>query len=431
MERKSHFNGVLSFLPLLGLYIILVFVFSSNELTGDEYRHVRYATNLTQGFYTSSDNPDFRNGPGYPLVLAPFIALKTGPLVPRLLNAIFVFAGILFFFKTLDRYTTRRNAMIAAYMLGLYPPLMRWMVLLYSEALSFMLICCFMYQLCRLYQVQNLHWKNLGLASFFLGFLILTKAIFFHVMVVSIIFTGILIVFSKNRRNEKKALLILAGSMIVVSPFLFYSYSLTGKMFVVGTGGGELLYHRSTPYENELGNWFAADDILEVGNDTQEQPDTYKSLSKLSANHRDVYLRYASLSAIEQDSAFTAQALANMKKYPVKYLKNTVSNIGRFLFNFPHSYKNENMGTFLYVIPNMFVLVLFILILYPAFLARRNIPFEIKAQLLFFSIYCGGMLVLAAKARYFIMVIPSLILTVTFVYTNVLRITMPQLRKEQ
>jgi len=400
MKKNSLLKGILPFLPLLILYVILVGLFSNNELMGDESRHIAYAQNLTHGFYTNSDNPDLRNGPGYPLVIAPFLAINSGFLIIKLLNALFVCIGVVYFKKTIEFFTKEKYAIAFAYLIGLYPPLLRYMPLIYSEPLSFMIICALLFHVFKLYQSKKVDRTQILIISFYLGFLVLVKIIFFQVI-------GLII-----------------GSFLLIIPYLIYAYSLTGKPFYLGTGGGEILYHRSTPYENEWGNWFSMENALNGGNPNYKPDNVYRDLSSLSKNHHEVYLKLQLMTHVERDSAFKSIAIQNMKSHPDKYLKNTVSNIGRLLFHYPFSYREQNLNAYGYMIPNMFIVVLWLLCLYPAFLARKKVPFELKASIMFILIYACGIVLADGRGRNFIIIAPALVLFCAYIYTNILKINL-------
>ncbi len=415
---------ILSLSPLLAIYIVII-VLLNNPLEGDELRYMAYAENLTQGFYTSPDNPDLSNGPGYPLVLLPFVALDVNLMIPNIINGIFVFLGILFFYKSLRLYLKPKIALISSYVLGLYPPLLHFMPDLLSESLSFFLINGFIFHFCSFHLKKN-NPKNGVLASLFLGFLVLTKVIFFHVVVVSMTMLVLMSVFKKSQR-PKWSLLILTVGILFTTPFLVYAYKVTNKPFYLGTRGGELLYHRSTPFENEYGNWFSADRILGVRfeGDSEE----YQRLEKLRLNHGEFYQRLQPLSNMERDSALKVKAIENMKKYPIKYLKNTMASTGRLFFNIPNSYKNQGLQTYGYLIPNGIILVFLVLIARTAILERSRIPFEIKSVVIFVLIYGFGIILLLGKPRYFIMMVPGLILFLVYSYSKLLKINL--LKKEK
>lgn len=417
-KMKKEYIG-LSILLLLYLLLIIVL---NKPLKGDETRYLAYAENMTHGFYTDAENPNLSNGPGYPLVLLPFVALKSNILIPKLLNGIFVVLGILFLYKTLLFYTKEKYALTVALLIGLYPPLLRWMTVLYSESLSFVLVSGFIYYFISLYQKKK-NWKTIILASFCLGFLVLTKVIFFYVLLFGAIIMAILF-FLKKQSNTRLALLVAIGAFVVTSPFLIYAYSVTGKVFYLGTRGGELLYHRATPFENEYGNWFSPGRILGIEKDKTSMET--QNLSLLVTNHEAFYRKLDPLSNIQKDSALKAKAIENMKKHPLKYVKNTAANTTRFLFNIPNSYQTQNFKAFGYIIPNGFLVVLLLLIAWPAFLARKKIPFEIKTTLLFSLIYGGGMILLLGKPRYFTMMIPSLVLFLVYCYSHIIKISIVQ-----
>jgi 4-amino-4-deoxy-L-arabinose transferase-like glycosyltransferase len=404
-------NKIWLFLLLI-IYLITT-ILLNKPLKGDELRYIAYAENMANGFYTDSENPDLSNGPGYPIVLLPFVALDSNLLIPKILNAFFVFIGICYLYKTLLFYTKQKYALSIAFLIGLYPPLIRWMTVLYSESLSFLLVSGFLFYFCSLYHKKQ-NWKTTVFASFYLGFLVLTKVIFFHVIVVGTIGLTFLFLF-KKQKSTKLALYVAIGAFIVASPFIIYAYSVTGKLFYLGTRGGEILYHRSTPFENEYGNWFSADKILK--SDNEESPE---NLSLLISNHKEFYLQVQPLSNMQRDSAFKTKALKNMKAFPIKYLNNTIANAGRLLLGLPNSYQSQNLSVFGYIIPNAFIMVLLILIAWPAFLARKKIPFEIKTLLLFSLIYGAGMILLLGKPRYFTMMVPSLVLFLAYGYTHIL-----------
>ncbi|CAM4124681.1 hypothetical protein [Zobellia nedashkovskayae] len=422
MVKKIFKKDFLPLLPLFFLYIGVVLLFSSNNFFGDEDRHYNYAQNLTQGFYEETENPSLRNGPGYPIILAPFVALKTGYIAPKLFNALLLFFAVVYFKKNIDLFTNSKYSLLLVYMLGLYPPIIRYVPLLYSEPLAYFLFCGMAYHFCKLFLEEHVNWKQLFAASFFLASLVLTKIIYLQVILVSILFLTVILIVKKNNES-KKSLLVLLGGLILITPYLLYTYSLTGKAFYVGTGGGEILYHRSTPFENEFGSWFSKEDVL-YGQDKDYVPTSavYDDLSQLSKNHRDFYLSLESMSHMEQDSAFKKAAIQNMKAHPIKYFKNTLANIGRFVFHYPFSYRSQTLNTYGFMLPNTVLLCLWILSLYPFILARKQFPYAIQAIMVFSLIYAGGIILLDARARHSLIMAPALILFFGYVYTRIVTI---------
>ena len=70
------------FLPLLFFYGFIIIAFSPDEFVYDEGRYIKFATYLSEGHYSPRDRIDLTNGPGYPLLLLPFLALK----IPLFIN---------------------------------------------------------------------------------------------------------------------------------------------------------------------------------------------------------------------------------------------------------------------------------------------------------------------------------------------------------
>ncbi|GEM_PF-600716 len=430
MQKKPLSRDFITFLPLLCIYIVLILTFSKNELGGDETRYVRYAKYLTQGYFIESDNPTLENGPGYPLILAPFVGLDINPIVPKLLNALFVFLGIVYFKNTLSIYLTTGHSIKISYILGFYPPLIRWSILLYSEPFTFFLICGFIYHTCNVYHIEKQYSKQILLASLYVGYLVLTKVVFLQVISVSLVILSITMV-KKVRKAKLISLYILMGGFVLIFPYLIYAFMATGKPFYLGTVGGEILYYRSTPFENEYGNWFATDDVYLRGKSSEGHTGLYFDLTTLSKNHIDFYKKLEGMSSIERDSAFEARAIENMTANPKKYLINTTANVGRLLFHYPFSYREQNLDAYGYMIPNMFLIVFWILSLYAAFKIRFNLPFEILFLMAFALIYMSGLILLDGRGRNFIEVVPFMVLFICYAFFNILNIKIksPEFKK--
>ncbi|MCW5515660.1 hypothetical protein [Muriicola sp. Z0-33] len=421
MSRKLFFKPILLFLPLLVIYTIIVLVFASDEIIGDEARYLQYAKNLVQGFYTDSANPDLSNGPGYPIILIPFVAFNIPFILAKILNGVFVFIAVNYLYGALKIYISDKSALLLSYAMGFYPPLLKWMILLYTESLSFMLICGIIYHLCIILNKGHKPNKHYLMASFYLGFLVVTKAVFFHVIIIATLLLLVNYLIQINRKT-KAAIIVSFGAMILIAPYILYTYNITGKAFYLGTRGGEILYHRSTPFEKEQGDWFSPDLILGTPHAIENSTYSKEDLSKLADNHRAFYLKLQAYDNIKKDSIFKAKAIMNMKEYPFKYIRNTISNTGRLLFNYPLSYRYHNLTSYGYIIPNMFIVVFFIVLLYPAYLIRKVIPYELKAILCFVLIYCFGMILLGGKARYFILAVPGILLFLSFVYSRTIKV---------
>lgn len=399
-------NGTLKLLPLLLFYLLLVILFSSTTFWGDEVNYVDAARILSQGSFFSNIEKTLYRGPGYPIVLVPFALLKLPWFVAKLLNAFFLFGAILYLYKTLALWLQDNYALIFAFVMGLYPPFMRWVHLTYSENLVFFLICGFMFHFCKSQRESKKTWLHLLISSIFLAYLALTKVLFGYVILVGLL-SFLTLYLWKKREESKKITYIYILALIWCLPYLLFTYSLTGKIFYWATSGGGNLYWMSTPYENEWGNYFSNMDV-------QEFPEL--------AHHREFFEKLADLSQEERDNEYQKLAIDNITHHSTKYFINWVANIGRMLFSYPFSYTEQKLSTYFYLIPNMFIVVFFVLSIYPAILRWKSIPTEIYALLYFNLIAFGGTSLVAADTRQFIPLVPILILWLSFIYVRVVKI---------
>lgn len=403
-------SGIMKFLPLLLLYIFIVVIYSSNTLWGDESEYVKAAQRLSQGYYSPHDDIKLWWGPGYPIVLLPIVFLKLPLLTAKLLNAFFFFGAVLYFYNTLRLYIQKTHATIFAFLMGLYPPMMRLIHSLYSETLASFLICGFMFHFCKRQKESKSSWFHLLTASIYLGYLALTKIIFGYVILIGLLSFFLLYVWQRKDKFKKTAGVYFLALMLCL-PWLLYTYSLTGKVFYWGTSGGMSLYWMSSPNENEWGSWFSEDDV-------QERPEL--------AQHREFFNKISGLSQVEVDNAFKKQAIYNITHHPGKYFINWIANIGRLLFSYPFSYTQHSLTTYFYLIPNMFIFVTFILSIYPVIVRWKSIPFEIYALLYISLIAFGGLSLVSGFDRYFRPLVPILLLWLAFVYVRVFKIEVRQ-----
>lgn len=399
MEGRGVSKTVLIFLPLLVGYVILVLITASGNFQGDEGRYVMYATNLSHGYYSPKGEIFLWNAPGYPILLVPFIILKIPWLAAKLLNPIFLFIAVLYFYYTLRFYIQERPAIFFAYLLGVYPPFSRYMHMLLTEHLSIFLLCGFMYHFCKLYHENKNSWYQLTFAFIYLGYLALTKAFFGYV-----ILSGILLYFSLYIKDRiyamKRTFMVYLFALALCIPYLVYTYSLTGKVFYWGNTGGYMLYLMSSPYEEEFGDWG----------------------ERSSKNHVAFEKEMEGLSALEKESMYKQRAISNIVGHPKKYFRNWLANIGRLLFNYPFSYDSQKLSSYFYFIPNMFLFVPLVLCIYPTIRRWECIPFEIKALILFAVVSFTGSTFLNGENRYIWPLVPIFLLWISIVSVNLIKV---------
>jgi len=360
---------------------------------------VMYATNLSKGYYSPLGKIYLWNGPGYPIVLLPFVIFKLPWLAAKLLNPMFLFAAVIYFYNTLRFYMQERPALIFSFLLGLYPPFFRVIHLLLTEQLAVFLICGFMFHFCKLHHENKNSWTQLIIAFVYLGYLALTKAFFGYVILSGVFLFFALYVWEKADAI-KRTFLVYLFALILCFPYLFYTYSLTGKVFYWGNTGGYMLYLMSSPYEGEFGDWF----------------------QRKSKHHAEFYKEIEGLSALEQEKMYKKRAIENIVNHPSKYFRNWLANIGRLLFNYPFSYDFQKLSSYFYFIPNMFLFVPLTLCIYPFFRRWDLVPFEIKVLVLFSIVSFAGSTFLNAENRYIWPLVPVFWLWISFTSVKIVKV---------
>jgi hypothetical protein len=390
------------FIPLLLLYVIVVMLASTNVFEGDEGRYVMFADNLIHGHYSPQGKIYLWNGPGYPIVLMPFIFLNLPLVTAKLLNALFLFMAILYFYSALRFYMEKRPALFFSYLLGIYYPFLRHIHQLLSEQLAIFLICGFLFHFCKLHYDNKNSWTQILIASFYLGYFAVTKVLFGYVILAGLLLYLSLYLWQK-RNVFKKTFLVYLFAIICCLPYLLYTYSLTGRIFYWGNSGGIALYLMSTTYEDGYGDW-----------------------NVLKKHRREIYKGFENLSNDDIDEEFKRRAIYNIIHYPTKYLKNWIANIGRLLFNYPLSYDTQKLRSYFYFIPNMFLLVIAVLCIYPTYVGRKIVPFEIYALLLFGLISFIGSSFVFVLNRQFWPLVPIFMFWMSFTLARIMKIQILQ-----
>jgi len=397
---------ILVFFSLFALYLAIVVIAASPQFAGDEGGYVDNAMRIAYHLPVAQQDLRLWWGLGYPLVLVPCIFLRLPWIFVKLLNAVFLLGAIAYFHALIRRYIPRTTALMITLCLGLYPPLMRDLHELSSETLTLFLICGFMFHFAAMYNTASRFRVNLFAASAYLAYLALTKVFFGYVIAATLASLLVLLLW-RQPRMVRTASGVFLLALIWSTPYLLYTYSLTGRVFYWGTSGGMQLYWMTTPYPNEYGSWFSVKDV-------KERPEL--------APHREFFATLEGLSDLQRDDAFKKQALHNIARYPGKYLYHWAANIGRLLFSYPFSFGSQSLTTYFYILPDMFVIVLFALSTIPAAMRWRTIPFELWILLGFALIAFGGSTLLSAYDRQFRPLIPVLEVWIAFVYIRVLRI---------
>ena len=395
----------LQLLPFLFLYGLISTVFAPSGFAGDESRYIALATNISEGYYS----PPYPNiklwcGPGYPLLIAPFLAFGFPYLLIRLLNAILLYLSLIITNKSIRYYTKESQALAYTILLGIYYPIYHTLPLMHTEALAWFLISLGCLFILKLFKEERMQGKYLILSSLAFAFLVYTKVIFAYVVVLMILVGLLMFLKTDLKKTAVKTLRVFSLTLLLCLPYTLYTYQLTGKFFYWASSGGMSLYTMSTPYPNEYGDWRNSD--------------------KLSAetNHKAFMESIRELPPIERDEAFKKAAIQNIKTHPRKYIMNWFANIGRLLFHYPFSYKLQSLDIYFILLPNMFVFVLLAFSLPIGLRYYSRIPSELFLLLIIFMIYLFGSSLLSAYRRMFIITMPFWIIYISFFFSKIIRV---------
>ena len=400
---------ILLFSPLLAVYFLVLVLLPDRIDDVDAGRYWNYAQNLAQGFYADPDDPKLNSGPGYPLYLLPFQLLNT-PRWFALVGQVFMSLGaVLFLFNTLREYISIRGSVLVAFIAGLYPVYLWYLPVITTEPLSWFLSAALIWSLIRACRTTGPAWRYVIYAGISLGLLTLTKVFFGYVSV----FIGLcfLILFSLYRDIRLLKGAQIAGlALIICLPYLTYTYSLTGRIFYWGTNGGEQLYFLASSHEGEFGDWANTKTFL----DTER--------GQRNAERREFFESLEGLSKVESNDAFRNKAIELIKEDPKPYLKNWVAGIGRTLFKFPYSFREQSLTPAFYVSFNMLWLVPLLFSILPALLYRKLIPLEVWMAFGTVAVYLGGVSLVSSVTRNLIPAMPFLTLWLGYFYFRFLNI---------
>jgi 4-amino-4-deoxy-L-arabinose transferase-like glycosyltransferase len=427
-------NPFLLFLPFLLLYILIVLFLQSDTLWGDEDKYLTYAQNLLHGFYSGPD-PNLSCGPGYPILLMPFVALHLPLLVIKLVNPVLYYLSVVFLFKVVNRIASFKIAVIVGVFWACYINAYENLPLILTETFAIFLVAALMLSLIKAFDPSAAvtSKKYIYLSGFLLGYLVLTKVIFGYVMVFMLIGSIALWLFGRKNKSYKKAVIVLVIALGTTIPYLVYTYNLTGRLFYWSTVSGNNLYWMSTPYKNEFGNWMQdpkinEDSITAYSDDTATYFGGSLNLKNrlnyyfqgyddsVKANHWNDYKEInQSKTMIERDDAFKRIAIRNIKSHPMKFIQNWICNVSRILFNYPYSYKTQEPGILLRLPMSGIIVVLILFCLIPTCINWRKIDFSIRFIFLVVFIYLGGSTLGSAETRMFSIAVPMLLVWIVYI----------------
>lgn len=410
MKIKTPF---LFYLPFLAIYGFLVFMMHDDAMVGDEDRYMMFAQNLLNGHYSPNDQLNLWNGPGYPLLLTPFLWLKLPTISITLFNALLHYLSVVFVFKSVNLISGKKSAHFFGLAWGLY--FVAWQSLQYimAECLSIFLISLLSYFIIKSHSSNkstSVIWAGLTL-----GFLALTKIIFAYVIAACLVIYILYFVYQKAKPSG--ALKILMVSIIPLIPYLIYTYSLTGRPLYLGNSGGMSLYFMSTPHEGEFGDWNNETFTGYCNGGVQPCNSGY-----FVKNHKTNFEYILSVDGVERDDRYKELALENIKNNPIKFLRNCLANQGRMWFRYPFSYRFQNDLYLGVAFPNAILFSAFIFLSIFWMARLKYIRKDLNLIFLILIVYLGGSTLLSAYPRQLYTVVPMMMTLISFAFSRSVKI---------
>ncbi len=403
-------NPYFLFFPFLILYVLIALIFHNDANVGDEGRYLSFAHNLLEGYYSPpAPNIILTNGPGYPLMIMPFLGLKLPLICISLMNAILYYLSVVLLYKAVLNTVNKKMAVITGLFWACYFNAYESIPYILSELLTIFLVSLFLLMLVKLFKSERQSDERLflWLSGLTFGYLVLTKFIFGYVLLIMLAGTGILLVFKRKSKAFRYGFFVMGIAFLINVPYLLYTYNLTGKLFYWGSAGGDSMYWMTTPYKFEYGNWYSFE---EIEKDTSLMDGRLMIVGNpIKNNHSEAIQEISKYKGIERDDVLKRMAVENIKTYPGKFIQNCFSNLGRIFFNYPYSYTLQRPGTLLRLPMNGIILILMLYSLIPTIINWRRVQYHLKILLFIFIIYLGGSTVGTAETRMFSIIVPFLL----------------------
>jgi hypothetical protein len=418
-------NPYLIFLPFLLLYIAIILFLPTDGKFGDETYYLKFAHNIINGFYSpSAPDVDLMYGPGYPIIIAPFIALNLPLIYITLLNAALYYFSIILLFKSLLLVVNFRIAVITSLFWALYYHSFEQLHLIYTETITSFLISLIIYCTIKTFSPDNTRNTNklIIIAGFALGYVALTKVIFGYVLICMLIGSGIIYLKNRNSVNYRKGLFILLIAIATTLPYLIYTYHLTGRILYWGTSGGTNLYWMSSPYPRENGDWYNFDKLESNYINNYEYSSMPGRFDSIRVNHlkdrEDLY----KFKGVEQDDLYRKIAIQNIKSHPLKFLQNCISNVGRFFFNYPKSYVLQRPINLIRLPLNGTLILILSFCSIPTVISWYRIVYPIRFMIFIALLYMGGSILGSTEPRMFSVIVPILLIWIAYIYQKSVKI---------
>lgn len=337
MTFSQNKRGFLFFTVWIIVISTLILLHSEPHAIGDEYHYIKLASRLIDGWYTNAEELDLWYGPGYPVVLSIFMVFSKSLMFLRLTNALFVAFSAYLVWR---RYSnTIKPIILNALLIFVYLNLTAHKIITQTMTESFVLF------LVTLSVIIYLKKNQPYLLGLLLGLLALTKVVFY--LIFPLAFLSFMLV--RKKFNWQYSLKVITVLCIVSLPYLFYTFSLTKKVYYVGSSGGQNFYWQANAKPPLKGEWQFFGSIQNLK--TEAMNTNNRDLFLEIKRHETFFASIQSLNPIKQDAKLKQRAFQEIQTNPQNYLRNTLYTMSRMFFSMPVS-EQYSKWKMLFYIPN-------------------------------------------------------------------------------
>ncbi|MDP3732557.1 MAG: glycosyltransferase family 39 protein [Candidatus Omnitrophota bacterium] len=309
-------NKTILILFLLALTVRLLYVlfFSQFPLLKDDLQYNMIAKNILDGngFSYDSVKPTAARGPLYPLFLAAtYFVFGYDYNTARILQAIIGAITCLLIYFIAKKLYNQNIGFYAFVIASIYPSLIGYSGLLYSETLA-----AFLVSLTILFYILSSEKKSFlffVITGISFGLLILCYPKFLFLPVLS----GFSIYFFNEFRKEffKYFFALIVGVVFILTPWTLRNIKEFGKFIPVATGAGTALWYSTLP-EDDTGWRFDREPLL-------------SEFKRIFHGRQTEDEQHEFLFSVKTNEVFAEKALMNIKSNPVLFIKLSVKRFFR------------------------------------------------------------------------------------------------------
>ncbi len=258
------------------------------------------------------------HGPGLVALLAPLVALHLPLTTIRFVSPVLLGCAALLFHRVLRLHLSRRASLGWTYAFGVYIPFLAVVPEVHKEPLAILLVVAGMLALRRGLAGGG----RLALIAAGLCVAALAMVRLEYGWVAIALLAAASVAWAARRDSVTAPRLVAVGAVAVAActPWLAYTYHLTGRPMYWGSSSGLSLFWMSPTQPGQSGQW--------------HDPRLLDEDPALAA-FKPLFGRLKTFDPVRSDLVLRRHAIANIRARPDRYARNLVANAGRLFFSVP------------------------------------------------------------------------------------------------